>query len=750
MIYNSTPGAFPWYEKKEQQNRYRENCEADCDMALISPKNALLPWQWYRPRTPRPILGWIIENVTTGATFDLAPSIATKIKARTMEGNDYFYYDGSALTVKPATGPNVPLNLPTGFYQSVLLFGGVGNNRTSEMFFIPPNDAFNVEDININYLKLTWSNPCNILPFYYEDQVFKNVVYLDTMITASEPELSQDATKDGDDNDIPTFQKTVIPYYINLFVPDFLKVALFVIQMHKNVTLVSKNGINTANLKYIKVDSQVDVPGCKSTVKITFQQDIAIILGSCCDNLVAQGCPGPAAVLNGVGYADGFITIAGTADPNTWINVYGAMVEAGPYSLVASNIEYSALQSGVNQIPAMGYSWFKIEAKNFNCTYALSNASQIATFTNVRTQTFTGSCPAGQHDSTPTPFTRTYVSQISQADADNMRAADNAQYLADGQAQADANATCVPNAVYSYDRVQSFTRNNCAPGYAGTSVNFSKNYTSTISLADAMAQAAADPNYTTQGQAFANDPANGAVCNALPTFSATRTQNFTRNNCGAGFTGGTVSFSKTFTSTVSQADADNKAATDPDYNTDGQAYANNPANGAACTPETEYTATRSEDFTKNDCEEPLLGTVVPFTKTYTSTISQADADNQAATDPDFDTEGQAYANTNGDCFDDGGGSDLVSLSAPGVASATIKTSGGGTVAVLSVGAGGGGDSDTILGGTFTVLVSATSGTGNFSASISAANGSFGDTASSGGTIPFTGVQSPFDISVSEV
>jgi hypothetical protein len=34
---------------------------------------------------------------------------------------------------------------------------------------------------------------------------------------------------------------------------------------------------------------------------------------------------------------------------------------------------------------------------------------------------------------------------------------------------------------------------------------------------------------------------------------------------------------------VSQADADNLAATDPNYDTNGQAFANDPANGATCT-----------------------------------------------------------------------------------------------------------------------------------------------------------------------
>ena len=65
-------------------------------------------------------------------------------------------------------------------------------------------------------------------------------------------------------------------------------------------------------------------------------------------------------------------------------------------------------------------------------------------------------------------------------------------------------------------------------------------------------------------------------------------------------------------------------------------------------PET-FTATRSANFTRNDCGSGYAGTVVAFTKTYESTIDQATADALSATDPYFDSEGQANANTDGFC-----------------------------------------------------------------------------------------------------
>jgi hypothetical protein len=67
------------------------------------------------------------------------------------------------------------------------------------------------------------------------------------------------------------------------------------------------------------------------------------------------------------------------------------------------------------------------------------------------------------------------------------------------------------------------------------------------------------------------------------TYTSTRTENFTRNNCASGYLGSEVSYSQEYTSTVSQAAADALAASDPDYETAGQDYANNPANGGTCT-----------------------------------------------------------------------------------------------------------------------------------------------------------------------
>lgn len=65
-------------------------------------------------------------------------------------------------------------------------------------------------------------------------------------------------------------------------------------------------------------------------------------------------------------------------------------------------------------------------------------------------------------------------------------------------------ASCQSNCTHTYTRTQSFTRNNCSVGCIGSTVSFSKNYCSNVSLQDAQVIANADSTFLTQGQNFAN------------------------------------------------------------------------------------------------------------------------------------------------------------------------------------------------------------------------------------------------------
>jgi|GEM_PF-1176888 len=63
-----------------------------------------------------------------------------------------------------------------------------------------------------------------------------------------------------------------------------------------------------------------------------------------------------------------------------------------------------------------------------------------------------------------------------------------------------------------------------------------------------------------------------------------------------------------------------------------------------------YRSVRTAQFQKQGCGTGVTGSFVPYSKTYTSLISQNDADQQADADTNFNAEGQANANLYGVCL----------------------------------------------------------------------------------------------------
>lgn len=120
------------------------------------------------------------------------------------------------------------------------------------------------------------------------------------------------------------------------------------------------------------------------------------------------------------------------------------------------------------------------------------------------------------------------------------------------------------------------------------------------------------------------------------------TEIFTRNDCGAGYLGGSVIYSvpaDTYSSYISQADADAQA--EGYLLANGQNYADT---SGSCTL-LYYNTQQSQVFTTQSCDEGHTGGNVTYTVPagrYSSTISQADANQQAL--DEILANGQAYAN----------------------------------------------------------------------------------------------------------
>ncbi len=264
-----------------------------------------------------------------------------------------------------------------------------------------------------------------------------------------------------------------------------------------------------------------------------------------------------------------------------------------------------------------------------------------------------------------------------------------------------------PGIYYNKLISEKFKKDNCGTGYLGGEVTYTvaaNTYSSLLSQADADAQA--DAFLLANGQTFAN--ANG-TCTLL-FYNTPQSQNFITESCGLGYVGGTVTYTVPagrYWSTVSQADANQMALDEIDAN--GDNYANtapnsvclpdaNPVwiwlegaswycmvvNGSShlfvfetdinpnsnsylstrwsdtgpsdlCAAGTYWNVAQSANFTRNNCLTGYTGSTVTYTVpagTYSSTISQANADQLAIND--VNANGQAYANVHGTCTPAGG------------------------------------------------------------------------------------------------
>ena len=203
--------------------------------------------------------------------------------------------------------------------------------------------------------------------------------------------------------------------------------------------------------------------------------------------------------------------------------------------------------------------------------------------------------------------------------------------------------------VYKNERQsKEFTKEGCkSPTERGETLEYvvpAGRYTSTISQEDANNKALED--IEKYGQEWVND--NG-ICKTVLWYNTRQEKTFTKNDCDPDTQVGSqetmVVEAGTFSSTISQMDADNKAANE--LNTKGQAYANS---HGTCTTVKWYNTEKKKLFQKTDCLVTEVGSNVEYVvpaKKYSSAISQQDADNKAL--EDLETNGPLYANEHGFC-----------------------------------------------------------------------------------------------------
>lgn len=381
MIYNELPTVFPWYEKVEQQDRFRENVEKACDYKLITPRDALLPFQFVRDSGGiMPNLWEIFEANSQVKVADITASLSF-LRVRLIEGNEYYTGDGRQLT----TGGSGILNLPPGFYYSRLSWPD-GTLRYSEMFFVPDTDKnFQIaNDATAEFLKLEWWNDNDIRPLFYNDKqtsgrpFFRNVLYLDSFVTASEPEIVEDGEKDGNDEVIPTFQKAIIKYRITSAVSDYVKKAMSLLNMHDHAILTTHRSVRTGEMDKINITTTFEANGAISIVDLVWQETLLLKKG-CGENMTSD-CAGSAPGLNNpIGVSGSDYILSGTAPAGSSVIFY-RLNSPTDLPTIQVGITYSNTQfaTGITIPAAQFFASLYVVAKafKFGCDFGYSNVVQ--------------------------------------------------------------------------------------------------------------------------------------------------------------------------------------------------------------------------------------------------------------------------------------------------------------------------------------------------------------------------------------
>lgn len=259
-IFKELPIVFPFYENHKQKDVNKENVESICAFKLISPKNALLPFQIEIPiNKPNPTL-WQIVNVCDGSTINLNASLS-QIKIFNFEEKKQAVYYGNAL----------PIDLACGYYYTIFQFAD-GTYYVSEIFYVPAN-GFKLGE-NTEFMQVDFWQDKDVEPLIFR-YGWKQTIYLSTFVHSAIPEVEEETEKDGFNSEIPTFQRMVLKYKFVELVPDFIKIALVSLQMQDNV-YISLSDKRSGKIDRISVESQPDESIGLNNVEVIFEDDVLI------------------------------------------------------------------------------------------------------------------------------------------------------------------------------------------------------------------------------------------------------------------------------------------------------------------------------------------------------------------------------------------------------------------------------------------------------------------------------------------
>lgn len=432
MIYDELKTGLKIYNSLSKQDRFIKNKDSVYSFDLVSPKDAILPFQ-IRLLSAASVSSYKVKDID-GNTI---ATLGTSTLSYTSLGS-YNYVINK--------GQSSGINLGAGKYYVEIVISG--SYYYSEVFTVPCI-SFSVNDVSIPYTKIEWDNDgCNLGPIIYTTG-YKNTLYFDATINKEEPTIEEEGYEDGNKLFYPTLVTLVDTLHFEAgLIPYTIADSLAILAMHKRVVVTLPNSIYTGQVKNIKPTMALQDGTSYYLFSLKFQQPTEYV-NACCGNLGSSGGGGsqtcsaiistPTATANGngavvswsltTGNAYNYVVsngvesynVTGTSYTFTSLPVGSTTITVTPYCLINGNYvagqSKSVLFTRIMQLSSPTISTTVISSSQINLSWnTIANASYIVeralnnTFTSGLTTVYSGTNTA--YNNTSLSASTTYFYRI--------------------------------------------------------------------------------------------------------------------------------------------------------------------------------------------------------------------------------------------------------------------------------------------------------------------------------------------------
>lgn len=284
MYNNYVPQPFPFYPYIEYQNFRRLQCKGDLSTFKLIVKSYgedsftqnlfiwVPPFQIKRVETATAIDYLKVIRLDTGATVANDTSPAINIQALE-DGRESLVWEGEWVSIG---------DLAAGVFNFYVEVKSGSDKWYSEVFQLDRDNGAEY-DIpapcgDIEYIRLKWSNPCNISNTIHGDFGGFNC-YLPITLGQPSYNYKPDYEDNGDGTRVITFQSLAKRYTFFILAPEYMADALVAMQFFQAVTMYLYNG-DTVSMQDIEVE--VDwTTDCFAKVKVSFSVDV-LAKTACC------------------------------------------------------------------------------------------------------------------------------------------------------------------------------------------------------------------------------------------------------------------------------------------------------------------------------------------------------------------------------------------------------------------------------------------------------------------------------------